>query len=255
MEYPLDDQNLVQYPTNFQRAYPTSVAALNKALTTNQAPIHEHLPPTSATNPSTVVQNLLPQDGTSLGFTTAVGTQPSVVMNLAAIQPQTSVAAQPQTTVAGVAVNLSATVTPTIAVSTAISAAKPYIPPCRRPHANLHQVHDHNLNAGGPRQDGTVRATTVARVATVGNSLPPPNAYLPANEQIGNPYNQVVGAQGNLSHRSSTEWETQLVQQLSADEEDLKRIQARINAKRAAPATGIGDPSTSTPNPNLSAQP
>ena len=51
------------------------------------------------------------------------------------------------------------------------------------------------------------------------------------------------------------EWETQQVQELSADEEDLKRIQARINAKRAALATGTGDPSTSTPNPNLSAQP
>ena len=165
LEYPLDSQNPVQHPTNFQRAYPTSVVALNEALKTNQAPLHEPLPPTSASNPSTVVQMLLPQDDTSLGLTTVVGTQPSVAMNFAAIQPQT-VAAQPQTTVAGFAVNLSATVNPTTAVSMAISTAQWYIFTWRRPHTNLHQMHDHNLNAGGPRQDGTVRTTTVARVAS-----------------------------------------------------------------------------------------
>ena len=168
-------------------------------------------------------------------------------MNLAAIQPQTSVA--------GVAVNLNATVNLTTAVSMAISTAQPYIPPWRRPHANQHQILDHNLNSGGPRQDGAVRATRAASVATAGNVLQPQNAYLPANAPIGNPFNQVVGAQRNLSHRYSTEWETQLVQELSADEEELKQIQARINAKRAALATGTGDPSTSAPNPNLSAQP
>ncbi len=174
-------------------------------------------------------------------------------MNLAAIQPQMSVAAQYQITVAGVAVNLNASVNPTTAGSTAISTAQPYIPPLRRPHANLHQALDHNLNAGGPRQDGAVRATTVASAATAGNMLQPPNACLAATAPIGNPFNQVVGAQRNLNHRYSTEWETHLVQELSADEEDLKRIQTRINAKRAALATGTGDPSTSTPNPNLSA--
>ena len=88
---------------------------------------HEPLPSTSVTNPSSVVQNFLSQDGTSSGLTTAVGTQLSVVMNLAAIQPQTSVAAQPQTTVAGFAVNLNATVNPTTAESMAISTAQPYI--------------------------------------------------------------------------------------------------------------------------------
>ena len=230
-------------------------SSIGVSLDDPNSPLHEPLPPTSVTNPSTVVQNFLPQDRTSSGLITAVGAQPSVVMNLAAIQPQMSVAAQLQTTVAGVAVNLNATVNPTTAVSTAISTAQPYIPPWRRPHANLHQTLDHNLNAGGLRQDGAVRATTVASAATAGNVLQPPNAYLAANAPIGNPFNQVIGAQRNLSHRYSTEWETQLVQELSADEEDLKRIQARINAKRAALATGTGDPSTSTPNPNLSAQP
>ena len=154
-------------------------------------------------------------------------------MNLEAIQPQRSVAAQPQTTVAGVTVNQNATVNPTTAVSTAISTAQLNIPPWRRPHANLHQIHDHNLNAGGTPQDGEVRATTAASAATVGNVLQPPNACLPANASIGNPFKQ-VGAQRNLSHRYSTEWETQLVQELSEDKEDLKRIQARINAEKAA---------------------
>ena len=182
--------------------------ALEYLLDDQNSPLHEPLPPTSVTNPSTVVQNFLPQDGTSSRLTTAVGTQPSVVMNLAASKPQISVAAQPQTTVTGVAVNLHATVNPTTAVSTAISTAQPYIPPWRRPHAILHQALDHNLNAGGPRQDGAVRETTVASAATARNVLQPPNAYLAANAPIGNPFNQVVGAQRNLSHRYSTEWKT-----------------------------------------------
>ncbi len=224
LEYPLDDQNPVQHASNFQRAYPTSVVAFNEALPSNHAPLHEPLPSTSVPNPSTVVQNLLPQDGTSSNSTTVTSPQPSVVMNLAAIQPQTAIAAQPQTTVAGVAVNLSTTVNSTTAVSTAISAAQPYIPPWRRPHANPHPMQDHNLNAGGLRQEGVMRAATVASVATIGNSLQPPSAYVATNAQLGNQPNQAVGAQRNLSHRYSTEWETQIVQELSADEEDLRRI-------------------------------
>ena len=150
--------------------------------------------------------------------------------------------------------NLNATVNPTTAVSTAISKAYPYIFPWRRSHANLHQILEYNLNAVGPRQHGTVQTTTTANAATAGNELQPPNAYWPANAPIENSFNQVVGAQQNISHRYSTEWETKLIQELSPDEEDLKRIKAKINAKRAALTTGTADPSTSTPNPNLSAQ-
>ena len=246
MEYQQVDQIPVQYTSNFQRAYPPSVAFYD-ALTINQAPLNEVLPSTSASNLPTVVQNLLPQDGTSLNPTTAVSMGPSVLMNLEAIQPQTTVAAE-------VAVKTTITVNPTTAVSTVISIAQPYISPWRRPHSKSHLTHDHNLNAGVHRQDGAVRATTVASVATIGNSFPPPTAYLAANAQIGNQSNQVVGAQQNLSHRYSTDWKTQFVQEVSADEEDLRRIQATNNATRADQAIGTVDPSTSTPIPNLTAQ-
>ena len=121
LEYLLDDRNPTQYPSNFQRAYPPSVAVLNDALTTNQSPLHEPLPPTLVPNPLPVWQNLLPQEGNSFNWTT--------VMNFAAMQPQTTVSAQLQTTVAGVAVNLRTNVNSTTAVSTAIPTAQPYIPP------------------------------------------------------------------------------------------------------------------------------
>ena len=88
-------------------------------------------------------------------------------------------------------------------------------------------------------------------MATNGNQLPPPNAYLATHAQIGIQFNQAASAQWNLGHRYSKELETQLVQDLSAEVEEIKRLQASVSAKRALLMTGCIDPSTSTQNPNL----
>ena len=94
----------------------------------------------------------------------------------------------------------------------------------------------------------------MASMATIGNSLPPPNAYLATNAQIGIQFNQAASAQRNLGDRYISEIETQLVQNLSAEEKEIKRLQASVSAKRAFLMTGGGDPTTSTPNQNLNVQ-
>ena len=50
-------------------------------------------------------------------------------------------------------------------------------------------------------------------------------------------------------HYYSTEWKMQQVMELSAVDKEIRRLLA----KRVAHVVGGGDPSTSTPNPNLSA--
>ena len=87
-----------------------------------------------------------------------------------------------------------------------------------------------------------------------GKSTTHPTAYLETNVQMESQFGQAFSAQRNLTNHYSTGCETQLVQELSADEEDLRQIQAKINMKRAALATGTREPSISTQNPNLSAQ-
>ena len=179
--------------------------------------------------------------------TTAVGTQPSVVVNRSTAQLQIKVAAS-------FAANLSTTANLTVAVSTVVSAVQPYIPSWRRQHVNPRPTQDHNLNAGGSWLDGIVRTTTSANVTKVGNLLPATNAYLATNAQMGSQFHQAAGAQQNLVHRYSTKWETLQIQKLSEDEEEVKRWQASISERRAALMIKDGDQSNSSPNPNLSAQ-
>ena len=150
---------------------------------------------------------------------------------------------------------LSITASHTVPAPTAVSTAPAYIPPWRRPNINAHPTHGHNLNAGRPQADVTSRTSgTMASMTTIGNSLPPPNTYLATNAEVGIQFNQVASAQRNLGHRHSTELATQLVQDLSAEKEEIKRLQASISPKKAFLMTGGGDPSTSTPNPNLNVQ-
>ena len=97
-------------------------------------------------------------------------------------------------------------------------------------------------------------SASVVRVATVGNVISPLSAYLAMNARPGDDHNQVARAQQNITHRYNTKWEWPQVQELSAEEEELKRLQASINARKAALMAGGDGPSTSTVNPNLSVQ-
>ena len=102
--------------------------------------------------------------------------------------------------------------------------------------------------------DGTMRnSALVPNAASTGNSLPPPIAYLAMNAKSED-LNWIAGAQHNIAYHYSTEWETQLVQDLSAEKEIIKRLQTSANAKRALLMTGCGNPSTSAPNQYLSVQ-
>ena len=65
---------------------------------------------------------------------------------------------------------------------------------------------------------------------------------------------QVVNAKINIGYRYCTEWEMQQLQELSAEEESSARLQASINAMKAALMALGRDPLTSTPSLNLSNQ-
>ena len=69
------------------------------------------------------------------------------------------------------------------------------------------------------------------------------------NTRAGDNHSQVASAQRNIMQHYSTEMELQQVVELSAVDEEIRRLQA----KRTAIVAGTIDPSTSTPNPNLSA--
>ena len=69
------------------------------------------------------------------------------------------------------------------------------------------------------------------------------------NTRAGDNFSQVASAQRNIMQHNSTELELQKVVELSAVDEEIRRLQA----KRIAIVPGTVDPSTSTPNPNLSA--
>ena len=90
----------------------------------------------------------------------------------------------------------------------------------------------------------------VPNAVTKENSLKPPSAYL----ALGDDLDRVAGPQRNIAYNYSTEWEMHEVQEPSAEEEELKRLQTSINSRRAALMAGRRNPLTSTPNPNLSNQ-
>ena len=120
-------------------------------------------------------------------------TQPSTVVNYAAAHSQIAVTAK-------VAAYLSTTENSTVAVSTVVLAAQPYIPSFRRPNANPRLTQDHNLNAGRLRSDGTVRITTAANVTTTEITLPALTAYFERNAHMVSQFGQASALNGNLVH-------------------------------------------------------
>lgn len=60
-------------------------------------------------------------------------------------------------------------------------------------------------------------------MATNGNPLTPLNTHVATNARMGDNLNPVASAQRNIAHRYSTQLGTQLVHDLSAEEE-LKRL-------------------------------
>ena len=159
------------------------------------------------------------------------------------------------TVTAGIAVNLSTAAIHAAQLPTIISSAPQYLTPFRRRDVDPRLVRGRNLDTGTPQMDGTMRTSAlVPNSATTGNSLPPPRTYLAMNARSGDDQDRVAGAHRNIAYHYSTEWETQLVQDLSAEEKIIKRLQASANAKRALLMTGCGDLSTSAPNQYLSVQ-
>ncbi len=69
------------------------------------------------------------------------------------------------------------------------------------------------------------------------------------NTRAGDNHSQVRSAQQNIMLHYNSELELQQVMELSAVDKEIRRLQAKWTAIVA----GIVDPSTSTPNPNLSA--
>ena len=69
------------------------------------------------------------------------------------------------------------------------------------------------------------------------------------NIRAGDNLSQVASAQRNIMQHYSTELKLQQVVELSAVDKEIRRLQA----KRTAIVAGTVDPSTSTPNPNLTA--
>ena len=84
---------------------------------------------------------------------------------------------------------------------------------------------------------------------TIGNSLPLLIPHVTMNTRAGDNHNQVASAQRNIMQNYNTEWELQQVVKLSAVDKDIRRLQA----KRTAIVAKTVNPSTLTPNPNLSA--
>ena len=228
-------------PHELHRAYATSIAALNAALTMNQASVRGCSPSTSVPHPLTVVPNTMPPDSAGSNPTTSVDAQPPPVANLVIAPPQTTMAAE-------VVENLSTTASNIRPIPTVVSSAPAYIPPARRPHVDPRPKHDHYLNVNRAKSDGTLRtSTTVVSISIIGHPLPPLNAHVAMNTRVGDNHNQVASAQRNIMQHYSTKWEMQQVQELRAVDEEIRRLQA----KRAALVTGGGDPSTSTPNRTL----
>ena len=114
-------------------------------------------------------------------------------------------------------------------------SAPPYLPPFRRRDGDPRSPRGRNFDTRAPQIDGTMCSSAlVPNPATTGNSLPPPSAYLVMNARSGDDLNWIAGAQQNIPYHYSTEWETQLVQDLSAEEEIIKRLQTSANAESFA---------------------
>ena len=185
-------------------------------------------------------------DSASLNPSTSVGPQPPAVANPAVALPQTTMATE-------MVVNLGKTASHMRPIPTAVSSAPAYIPPARRPYVDRRPIHGPNLlNLNGNRsQSDEIHQTsvTVASMATIGNSLPTLNTNAIKNTRAGDTLSQVASAQRNIMQHYSMELELQQVMELSAVDEEIRRLQA----KRTAIVAGTVDPSTSTPNPNLRA--
>ena len=76
--------------------------------------------------------------------------------------------------------------------------------------------------------------------AIIGNSLPTLNSHATMNTRAGDNHSQVASAQRNIMQHYSTELELQHVVELSAVDEEIRRLQA----KRTAIVAGTVDPST-----------
>ena len=201
---------------------------------------------TSAPQPPTVVPNLILPDSASLNPSTSVGPQPPTVANPAVALPQTTKATE-------IVVNLFTTASHSRSIPTAVSSAPAYIPPARRPFVDPRPIHGPNplnLNGNMSQSEGIHRTSvTVASMATIENSLPTLNTHRTMNTRAGDNLSQVASAQRNIMQHYSTELELQQVVELSAVDEEIRRLQA----KRTAIVAGTVDPSTLTPNPNRSA--
>ena len=181
----------------------------------NSVPVREFSPSTSVPQPPTVVPNPMIADSAGLNPMTSVGVQQPAIANPAVAPPQT-------TAVAEVVTNLSSSAGSTRPSPTAVLSAPAYIPPARRPYADLRPIHSLNLNVNRPQPEGTLRTpATVVSMATIGNPPPTLNPYVTMNTRVGDNYNH--GAQRNIMQHYSTELEMQQVMELSAVDEEIKQ--------------------------------
>ena len=175
-----------------------------------------------------------------------MGPQPPAVANPAVALPQTTMATE-------MVVNLGTTASHMRPIPTAVSSAPAYILPARRHYVDPRPIHgaNHlNLNGNRSQSDGIHRTSiTVASMATIKNLLPTLNTHAIMNMRAGGNLSQVASAQRNIMHHYCTELELQQVVKLSSVDDEIRRLQA----KRTAIVAGTVDPSTSTPNTNLSA--
>ncbi len=162
----------------------------------------------------------MPADSAELNPMTSVGVQPPAVANTAVAQPQTTVAAE-------IVTNLSTSTSNTRPSPTAISSVQAYISLARRPYAYPRPIHSLHLNVNRSQTDGTLRnSATVVSMATIGNPPPTLNPHVTLNTRVGDNYNQGVSAQRNIMQHYSTEWEMQQVMEISAVDEEIRRLQA-----------------------------
>ena len=185
-------------------------------------------------------------DSAGLNLSTSVGPQPTAVANPAVALPQTTMATR---TVA----NVGTTASHTRPIQTAVLSTIAYIPPARLPYVDPRPIHGpnlQNLNSNRSQSDGIHRnSLTVVSTATIRNSLPSLNPHATTNTRAGDNHNQVASAKRNIMKLYSTTFELQQVVELSAVDEEIRRLQVKWTAIVACTV----DPSTSTPNPNLSA--
>ena len=135
-------------------------------------------------------------------------------------------------------------------ISTAVSLAPAYILPARLPYVDSQPIHGGNLNVNRSQSDGVqLISATVVSTATIGNSIPFLNSHVVINILVRDNHNQVESTQRNIMQHYSTKWKLQQVMELSAVDEEIRRL----HAKQIAIVAWTVDPFTLTLNPKLSA--